>query len=74
MSLPGLSTNIVVCFSYDFVALNIPQNNLIVIVTHQFQYCDCIDMSINKKDDFETRPPVIFAGDIFDEEAFFSLL
>ena len=27
-----------------------------------------------KKDDFETRPPVIFAGDIFDEEAFFSLL
>ena len=45
MSLPGLSTNIVVCFSYDFVALNIPQNNL--IVTHQFQYCDCIDIGID---------------------------
>ena len=46
MSLPGLSTKIVVSFYNAFVALNIPQNNLKII--HQFQYCDCIDLSINK--------------------------
>ena len=33
-----------------------------------------IDLTINKKDDFETRSPVIFGGDIFDEEVFLSLL
>ena len=72
MSLPGLSTKIVVSFYNAFVALNIPQNNLKII--HQFQYCDCIDLSINKKDDFEARSPVIFAKDIFYVEAFFSTL
>ena len=72
MSLPGISTKIVVCFSNAFVAVNIPQNHLIII--NMFQYCDCIVLSTNKKDDFETRSPVIFAGDIFDEEAFLSLL